>query len=1307
MAVKKIKVLGSNNSVANSSVSSFNIFQANASTVNNIGTFLVTTNTSSRVINNTNELTSFSKSINLDSLNLTQEQMNSVLNTTTEFTINQDNSNLLSFAKYGSLFERFKASIVNIINTFPGSLYINGFIDDYTTYNTVNNYNYNNLTNTSTFYVNRLYVTNNFNLNINNSSDNNDINNSDLKNLPLSYNKYVVYYNGNEYELNGFTGLTSTNNTQLFFSVVGNPFSGLTNGGSGSYIYHIKPETTEYSNFYSNLDYFEKYLLNKDSVPQYTITIQIPLIDEENDVIIYNEKSYTWTTSDGYNIDINNTSFNNYYNDLIQVCNDFDSVKTDLVNRMLMTSSVLITDTTTNFKSQQFSRILGREIDEIKRYVDGISFVNNITYDKIENVSDSMVKSLATTLGFESFNFIETDDLFASIFNSSVSNVNGTGTASKTPAELDIELWRTILINTNYLFKSKGTRKGIEAIFSLLGLPDSFIEINEYVYTVDGVINPNTVDLTSIYPLNEDLTKLPFDSNGYPVSPNEIPTFYFQISGNTDSGQHYIDVYRKLGFNVTKQIDNKKTWVYSTGTTNHFDDFTSTVTDYDVNDSRLIINTKELSIYLDPIQAIEDDIYNYNKQYNYPISSTGRTYPYPNRASNKFSVTGLTFNQYISESYKNFINAQNRKTIKSDNGINYPSLYKLYEDYLLANNSNKYTVSKINNFIGKFQNLYNKLITQLLSATVIIGENGIKIKNLPYTEQKFDYKNGIDVSSEFQNTQPPFLDINLKSVTSISGNYNKQLVNNTYLFQSYGNASFTGNKGGSGNPSDTFIKLQDIVNVDTRFTYNILDLTIPTFNINGATKIGSLPSNNSVYYYDTISSGQTLTFNFTSGVSVLNTSGNTFNFDMYELNKTTKLFDTLDLTVNTTSATFSGGSTFIQTINKNILSGDTEYIIKPYYTYNTNLLTGSSINYTNQLDSFNLANLLYYPLNQQAYTYYFDNINYSGYTYSTRNNGYDLQYGNYNKDSDYYFVSVKSPETPQLSNNQNITTQPLGTLFTEQLTPDTGGTFMLSYQPDKDIILSLNGSVLVKNIEYSGYTTLPQALNDITFQLLVPYNTTYDTLTASYVVNSAKNSLLLEQNYINYTIPTGTSRTNVGRLYYDNTTGYYSYNTDLNLSVNANNIYVTYNGNTLVPFSDFDFTQPNKIVFNNIVSLSGDTINVAYANPSGSIISMNTPTQSIEWNVNSVIPANETGLFILEFSNDASFSTIISSGSTPYVQGQSIYSITVDLTTAPWNTLSYNSSYFGRIVSTRYFTTVDNKQIPVTSYSSNFILETP
>ena len=125
----------------------------------------------------------------------------------------------------------------------------------------------------------------------------------------------------------------------------------------------------------------------------------------------------------------------------------------------------------------------------------------------------------------------------------------------------------------------------------LVGIPEPFINITEYVYTVDGKINPDEVTLSL-----EDIpsASFPFNSEGYPIAPVETNEFYFQISGNTDGGQEYINLYRDLGFTVNRTVDNKKSWVeegfserihYSTP--NYFQE-----------DSKLLINTKEVDVTL-------------------------------------------------------------------------------------------------------------------------------------------------------------------------------------------------------------------------------------------------------------------------------------------------------------------------------------------------------------------------------------------------------------------------------------------------------------------------------------------------------------------------------------------------------------------------------------------------------------------------------------------------------------------------------------------------------------------------------------
>jgi len=91
--------------------------------------------------------------------------------------------------------------------------------------------------------------------------------------------------------------------------------------------------------------------------------------------------------------------------------------------------------------------------------------MRNVSYDKIGNIPDLLIKNFATMLGFDTFNIEDENTLIESLLDiSKETYVKGTS-----PAEIDIEIWRRIAINAFYLFKSKGTRKSVDFILKLVG----------------------------------------------------------------------------------------------------------------------------------------------------------------------------------------------------------------------------------------------------------------------------------------------------------------------------------------------------------------------------------------------------------------------------------------------------------------------------------------------------------------------------------------------------------------------------------------------------------------------------------------------------------------------------------------------------------------------------------------------------------------------------------------------------------------------------------------------------------------------
>ena len=110
----------------------------------------------------------------------------------------------------------------------------------------------------------------------------------------------------------------------------------------------------------------------------------------------------------------------------------------------------------------------------------GIAYMTNVSYDGKNNIPNELIKNFAKTLGWSTPSTLNNTSFLDSVLGVETPEYSGTS-VSQTPAELDIELYRRILLNTAYLFKSKGTRKSIEFLLTLLGAPEALVEFNEYV----------------------------------------------------------------------------------------------------------------------------------------------------------------------------------------------------------------------------------------------------------------------------------------------------------------------------------------------------------------------------------------------------------------------------------------------------------------------------------------------------------------------------------------------------------------------------------------------------------------------------------------------------------------------------------------------------------------------------------------------------------------------------------------------------------------------------------------------------------
>jgi len=568
----------------------------NSSSIFTFGNFEITTNLQAP-LSTLNISTEFSEVFTLDSLGQQQTEQSFIIeqSNTLSVDLNFNRSDLSKYAYFGSLEKFVESEIQDIILKWKGSLYLDPqFTTNTNPVNTVLSYSYDQVNKTSTFLIpTSTGIVNKFGLSF---EDNNNFifEDGDISNITFFFNLYQVSNDYGDFPVVGYTGSTSSN-PYITVTVEGDSWPNLSATTFGTFNYHLRPNDNVLDEFFKSLNDFQTELLNRLTVPKYTAKLEIPTITNLG-TRIFRRSSFTWPVSDGFNIDIDTGDYATYLSSLFEMARDYDLDRSNIMVRRLVSNSIIEFDTegdtteTTGRKVDKLLKIWGREYDEVKKYIDGISFANVVTYNKRDNTADELVKMLASSLGFDSIQTFSSNDLleYVSTVNESVFSGHSRGYSIE---ELDTELWRRLVINAWWLFKSKGTRKVIEFFLNLFDISEDLIDLNEIVYVAEKRLNYSDVvnKLSSYFSSGEfDIDTYPIDIEGYPKTLPNTNDYYFQNDGfwynggNTDVrgnnphfgpydfGQRYFDKFRCFidGFEAVEVTE-----VLNDITVNYFPDY--------------------------------------------------------------------------------------------------------------------------------------------------------------------------------------------------------------------------------------------------------------------------------------------------------------------------------------------------------------------------------------------------------------------------------------------------------------------------------------------------------------------------------------------------------------------------------------------------------------------------------------------------------------------------------------------------------------------------------------------------------------
>jgi len=510
----------------------------------------------------------FSDPFNLENLNIESlEETKKIIEKNFKVYPNFDLSQITSFSLYGSLSKRISSSINKIINYFPAAIEVNSSNLILQTGNTAFDISYDVIDNETTISIDSNFFRNPFDIDF---SKNAKIN---VKNRPIMVSKYrdltsnfeefslFVGNLKNEYKILEYGPTDSITGGTITITVEGKPFSANTSVET----LLIKPNSLVTEKiFQDDFDEVEDYLLNRYSFPLYTSKFSYPDYDSNGNYIIINN-TLSWSLDGLWNLDIRTSLFDEYLTNLQYITERLDEYKTNLISRFLISGSLKEFDTNDQ-KIEKTLQIYGRSFDDTKKFIDALANIISVNYIVKNDIPSALLANLAATLGIDpNISPITNDSLLDAVFATTNDIIYPGQAKEDTPAELNYQYYRNLILNAGFLFRSKGTRTSIEYIMRMIGAPESLIEFNEYIYLADQKISLDdfyekyakisggttyiespSLDTTNVFSILgtqftgfttsgvikstlPDLNNYPINlDTGYPEMPIENDSFFFQ-----------------------------------------------------------------------------------------------------------------------------------------------------------------------------------------------------------------------------------------------------------------------------------------------------------------------------------------------------------------------------------------------------------------------------------------------------------------------------------------------------------------------------------------------------------------------------------------------------------------------------------------------------------------------------------------------------------------------------------------------------------------------------------------------------------
>jgi len=130
-----------------------------------------------------------------------------------------------------------------------------------------------------------------------------------------------------------------------------------------------------------------------------------------------------------------------------------------------------------------FINMIGQHFDILWTYTKALTDINKREEHPEDGMSDDLLYDVAKSMGWHLSNGWGDANLWEYLLGTNSSGSRSTtigGLETKPKEKISSEVWRRVLNNLPYIYKSKGTPRSIKALLSCYGIPETFLKIREY-----------------------------------------------------------------------------------------------------------------------------------------------------------------------------------------------------------------------------------------------------------------------------------------------------------------------------------------------------------------------------------------------------------------------------------------------------------------------------------------------------------------------------------------------------------------------------------------------------------------------------------------------------------------------------------------------------------------------------------------------------------------------------------------------------------------------------------------------------------